>query len=198
MNTPPETDPETDEVEVIVRFLHRFSELMSKGSNAENLARAAALLEAHVGMVRELNEQVRIERNRSDSNAKLCKSLGYIVARLENETIELKSQLAERQVELNKTIRELEQERDQLTTRAERAEAELATIQSRDGALRDTHVLVPANVLRLAESQFTSFAQAFEKSGNLVSQAMCEASATALDQALLEAKQLTADADHAA
>ena len=72
MNTPPETDPETDEVEVIVRFLHRFSELMSKGSNAENLARAAALLEAHVGMVRELNEQVRIERNLEAIQTRNC------------------------------------------------------------------------------------------------------------------------------
>jgi len=191
------TSTDTDDVWEIVRFLNRFAELMSKGTNAENLARAAELLEAHVGMVRELNDQLQIERSQSDTNAKLCKSLGYIVVRFENETIELKAQLAERQSELNEAIREVEQERDQLSIRAEEAEARLAALQFRDAALKDTNVLVPISALRLAESQFTSFANAFEKSGNVVSQAMCEASATALDQALLAAQQLVVDAEQA-
>jgi hypothetical protein len=189
--------PETEGVEEIVRFLHRFSDLVSKGTNADNLRRAAEFLDAHVKMLRESRELLRIERNQSDTGAKLCKSLGYIVARLENETIELKSELAERQFELSETIRELEQQRDQLAWRAERAEAKSAAVQARDAALGDTHVIVPISALRHAESQFMSFALAFERSGNVVSQAMCEASATALDQALLEAKQLTADPERA-
>ena len=70
------TSTDTDDVWEIVRFLNRYAELMSKGTNAENLARAAELLEAHVGMVREFNDQLQIERSQSDTNAKLCKSLG--------------------------------------------------------------------------------------------------------------------------
>jgi hypothetical protein len=43
MNTP----PEPTDLEEITRFLHRFADLMSNGSNAENLLRAArgALIE---------------------------------------------------------------------------------------------------------------------------------------------------------
>jgi hypothetical protein len=197
MNAPPEAEPETEDIEEIVRFLHRFSELVSKGTNADNLRRAAEFLEAHVKMSRESRELLRIQRNQNDTNVKLCKSLGYIVARLENETIELKSELARRKFGLNQAIRELEQERDQLASRAEQAEARSAAVQSRDAVLGDTHVIVPISALRLAESQFMSFARAFEKSGNVVSQAMCEASATALDQVLLDAKQLTADPEPA-
>lgn len=45
--------PETEGVEEIVRFLHRFSDLVSKGTNADNLRRAAEFLDAHVKMLRE-------------------------------------------------------------------------------------------------------------------------------------------------
>ena len=122
------TRPETHEVEVITRFLLRFADLVSGGSNADNLLRAARLLEANVNRANDAEEQLLKERSN-------CASL----------------------------------------------EAQVAALSRAD------HVQVPVSILRLAAAQFESLAGAFEKSGNLVSQAMCSASASTLERAL-EAK----------
>jgi hypothetical protein len=121
--------PETTDLEVIVRFLHRFADLMSSGSNSENLLRAAQLLEATVKRASEAEEQLRQARSK-------CAGL----------------------------------------------EVQLAAL-SRDAQM-DSHVQVPISILRLAASQFHSLARAFENSGNIVSQAMCSASASTLEAAL--------------
>lgn len=121
MNTP----PATHEVEVIKRFLLRFADLMSTGSNSENLLRAAQLLEANIKRADDAEQQLLNERSKSAD-----------------------------------------------------LEAQLAALS------RDDHVHVPVAVIRLAASQFESLAAAFEKSGNVVSQAMCSASASTLDRAL--------------
>ena len=65
VSTPPAA-PETVE---IVRFLHRFADLMSTGANSDNLLRAARLLEAQVDKVRESNELLQVERVRSDARS---------------------------------------------------------------------------------------------------------------------------------
>jgi hypothetical protein len=128
MNTP----SESADLEEITRFLYRFADLMSKGSNAENLLRAAKLLEANVKRATEAESSLQLERSN-------C-------ANLESGIADLKAQLT--------------------------------TIYG--GLSQGTHVLVPVSILRLAASQFESLAGAFEKSGNVVSQAMCEASASTL------------------
>jgi hypothetical protein len=117
--------PETSDLEVIVRFLHRFADLMSTGSNSENLLRAATLLEANVRRADEAEEQLRQARSN-------C-------ANIESQLLALS---------------------------------------------RDAHVQVPISILRLAASQFQALACAFENSGNVVSQAMCSASASTLDRVL--------------
>jgi hypothetical protein len=121
MNAP----PETPDLEVILRFLHRFADLMSTGSNSENLLRAATLLEANVRRANEAEEQLR-----------------------------------------------------QARSNCAKVEQQLAVL-SQDG-----HVQVPISILRLAVSQFQALARAFESSGNVVSQAMCSASASTLDRVL--------------
>ena len=117
--------PETSDLEVTLRFLHRFADLMSTGSNSENLLRAATLLEANVKRADEAEEQLR-------------------------------------QARLN----------------CANMESQLAALS------RDAHVQVPISILRLAASQFMALARAFENSGNVVSQAMCSASASTLDRFL--------------
>jgi hypothetical protein len=124
MNAP----PETHDVEVIKRFLLRFSDLMSNGSNSSNLLLAAQLLEANVKRANDSEGQLRQERSN-------CVDLT----------------------------------------------AQLAALSS------DSHILAPISILRLARSQFESLARAFEKSGDVISQAMCEASAATLER-ILEAK----------
>jgi hypothetical protein len=132
MNIP----PESTDLEEITRFLHRFADLMSKGSNAENLLRAAKLLEANVKRASEAENLLRQERSN-------C-------ARLESGITDLRAQLAANQA----------------------------------GLSQGNDVLVPVSILRLAASQFESLAGAFERSGNVVSQAMCEASASTLARVL--------------
>jgi hypothetical protein len=132
------TTTETHDLEVITRFLLRFADLMSNGSNADNLLRAARLLQASVKRANDAEEQLRQER-----------SVGA----------DLKTQVA---------------------------------ALSRDG-----HVQIPVSILRLSASQFRSLADAFEKSGNVVSLAMCSASAANLER-VLEANAPQATAHHAA
>src|ERR1700691_1139949 len=117
--------PETPDLEVILRFLHRFADLMSNGSNSANLLHAATLLEANVRRADEAEAQLR-------------------------------------QARLN----------------CARLETQLAVL-SQDG-----HVQVPISILRLAASQFLALARSFEKSGNVVSEAMCSASASTLERVL--------------
>ena len=46
---------------------------------------------------------------------------------------------------------------------------------------------MPLSTLRVAQARFEALARAFEQSGNIVSQVMCEASASSLDRAILDA-----------
>jgi hypothetical protein len=119
--------PEISDLEVTLRFLRRFADLMSTGSNAENLLRAATLIEANVKRANEAEAQLR-----------------------------------------------------QVQSNCAAMESRLAAL-SRDA---HAHVQVPVSILRLAASQFQALARAFEHSGNIVSQAMCSASASTLDSVL--------------
>ena len=186
----------------IVRFLQRFSDVISTGNNSDNLLRAARLLETHADMARELEDLLQIERARSDANSELRKTLEDRITGLESEIVGLKSQLSQQQVKLNEAIVDAERQQGELLQRAEQAEAQLAAIQDNPAPAvsSDTHVLVPTAALRLAEAQFVSLARAFEKSGNIVSQVMCEASASNLDRTILDAgaRQSADRSQHAA
>ena len=109
---------------------------MSNGSNAENLLRAARLLEANVKRATEAENLLRQERSN-------CAGLESGIADLR---------------------------------------AQLVAIQG--GLSQGTYIVAPVSILRLAASQFESLAAAFEKSGNVISQAMCEASAFTLARVL--------------
>jgi cell division protein ZapA (FtsZ GTPase activity inhibitor) len=197
MNTP----VEAEKAEEVVSFLNRFSAMISKGSNADNLRHAAELLAAQVEMVRESSELLQIERGRFNTAFELCKSLEDLNTRFESEIANLKWQLSEQKHELENAIVAAAKERDQLAlrlvaatsekdrllARAEQAEARLLEFQSREAALGDTHILVPITTLQLAEAQFELLAREFQQSGNIVSQAMCTASASTLGRAVLVA-----------
>jgi chromosome segregation ATPase len=186
------TSPDAPETAEILRFLHRFADLMSSGGNSENLLRAAQLLEAHIDKVKESNELLQVERIRGDENSELRKTLEGRLSALEGEIALLRSQLSESELKLNDVSTEAEKKQGELLNRAEQAEAQLAAAQSElaSRASSDTHILVPVAALRLAKSQFESLARAFEKVGNIVSQTMCDASASSLDRVLIDAGAL--------
>jgi chromosome segregation ATPase len=196
MTVPIPAVQETPETAEILRFLHRFAELMSRGSNSENLLRAAQLLETQMDLVKESNELLSVERARGDAGSQLRKALEDKLAGLESEMTVLKSQLSECQLKLNEVTVEAEAKQNEAETkqgellrRAEEAERSLAAAHDElaRSSATDTHVRVPVTSLRLAKAQFESLACAFEKAGNIVSQVMCEASATSLERVLVDA-----------
>jgi len=113
---------EASQLQVTRRFLIRFADLMSNGSNSANLLLAAELLEEVAARAKRAEERLEAELARSAN-----------------------------------------------------LETALAALSTSD------HVLLPTSILRLAKSQFESLSGEFGKTGNVVAQAMCEASASTLE-----------------
>lgn len=187
MTEPNPAWPTAAETTNILRFLHRFADLMSNGSNAENLLRAATMLEAHIDLLKHTEGLLRIERTRGDANAEVRRALEERIGAFEREILALKSGLAEQKSRSELTIAELERRQGEFMQRAEEAEVRLAALQAMPPAVAFGSVAVPLSTLRVAKTQFEALARAFEKSGNIVSQVMCEASASSLDRAILDA-----------
>jgi DNA repair exonuclease SbcCD ATPase subunit len=193
----------TPEVEEIVRFLRRFSDLMSTGHNADHLLRAANLIESLIKRTEDTEELLQEERTRSEEHLHLHESAEISCASLEKEITEVKARLADQQLTLNETIIHAAAEEQRLLARAERAEAQLAAIESELAEVRaslaafgDDHVVVPTSTLRQAEALFEALAR---EAADVVSQAMCEAGASTLDRAILEsAAQSPRASKHAA
>ena len=178
MNSP----PQISEVEYLVRFLNRFADLMSIGSNAENLLRAAQLLEINSTRASEAEQLLGEECHRSATYLAFSRLLEANCGVFENEIASLKSEIAQLHATFNEAITDAARENADLLRRAEQAETELAAVATE--SLRDAadHVTVPLSLLRLAAAQFNGLAREFRKSGQIVSQVMCEASASTLSR----------------
>ncbi len=173
------------EVEYLVRFLSRFADLVATGSNADNLLRAAQLLESSVGRAQDAERLLREERNRSTMHLAFAHLPEANGGGLESEIAGLKSEIAQLRATFSEAMVDAARENADLSYRAEQAETRLAAIQGellRDAAAGGGHVPVPLSLLRLAQAQFNALARDFRKSGNIVSQVMCEASASTLDR----------------
>jgi hypothetical protein len=179
--------PTPAETANILRFLQRFADLMSNGANSENLLCAARMLQAHIDRLNETRELLEAERARGDASAEVRKALEARAGSFEAEILTLTSKLAEQRSRSELVLAEMERRQSEFLQRAEEAEARLAELQAMPPAVASGSVAVPLSTLRAAQAQFEALAQAFEKSGNIVSQVMCEASATSLDRAILDA-----------
>jgi hypothetical protein len=168
------------DAEEIVRFLRRFSDLMSTGYNADHLLRAADLIETLVQRVTKAEELLRAEQIKSKNDLDCTKSA---YTKFEIETAELKARIADQQWKLNEAVINATKEQQKLLERAEQAETRLASIEAdlAEGRVSATHVIVPISTLRLAEAQFEALAA--EVSG-FVAQVMCEVGASTLDRAI--------------
>jgi len=180
------TLPAPDETEDSLRFLRRFADLMSTGSNSDNLLRAAATLEAQAGLLKETRELLGIERIRGEANAETRKALEARAGELDREILALKSKLAEQQSHTDQIVAEMERRQSEFLFRAEAAEARLAAIAAAPPAIPSGSIAVPLSALRVAKAQFESLAAAFEKAGNIVSQVRCQASASHLDRVMVD------------
>jgi len=178
-----------------LRFLRRFADLMSTGSNSDNLLRAAGLLEAQGNILKETRELLQAERIRGAADAETRKTLEGRIGGLEHEILVLTSRLAEQQSYTEEITAEMERRQGEFLQRAEDAEACLAAIREAAPEIPSGSVAVPLSTLRVAKAQFESLAALFEMSGNIVSQAMCEASASTLDRAIRDAGDAAAEAE---
>ena len=170
---------------------------MSTGSNSDNLLRAASLLETSCDLLKETREALQAERARGEANAEARKVLDLRIGEFEQQILGLSSALTEQQSRADEIVAEMERRQGEFLQRAEQAEARLAERLKMPPAIAAGSVAVPLAALMLAKAQFESLAAAFEKSGNIVSQVMCEASATALDRVVLEAGVADDAEDHA-
>jgi vacuolar-type H+-ATPase subunit I/STV1 len=180
------TLPAPDQTEDSLRFLRRFADLMSTGSNSENLLRAATTLEAQADLLKETRDLLGVERIRGDANAETRKALEARAGELDREILALKSKLVEQRSHTDQIVAEMERRQSEFLSRAEAAEARLAAIEAAPPAIPSGSIAVPLSSLRVAKAQFESLAAAFEKSGNIVSQVRCEASASHLDRVMAD------------
>jgi len=181
------TGPEAVETANILRFLHRFADLMSNGTNSENLLRAAKILESRVSLLNETEELLRLERAKADAATEAQRALEVRIGALEDEILALKASLAGQQSRHDVVVAEMERRQGEFLQRAEEAEAQIAAIRELPPAIAFGSVAVPLSALRVAKAQFEAFAAAFERSGNIVSQVMCEASASNLERVMVDA-----------
>lgn len=180
------TLPTPDDTADSLRFLRRFADLMSTGSNSDNLLRAATLLEAQASLLKETRDLVGVERIRGDANAESRKALEARTGELEHEILTLKSTLSKHQSHADEIVAEMERRQSEFLLRAEAAEARLAAMEAAPPAIPFGSIAVPLSTLRVAKAQFESLAAAFERSGSIVSQVMCEASAFHLERVIAD------------
>ena len=195
MSEPNLTWPTPAETTDILRFLHRFADLMSNGSNSNNLLRAAKLLEAHVHRLKQTDELLQAERTKGEAGTEACRMLETKAGALEQDILALKSQLAEQQSRSETVVAEMERRLGEFLARAEEAEAGLAAVRAAPPAIAPGSIAVPLSLLQVAKAQFESLALTFQKSGNIVPQVMCEASASCLDRVILDADIAADDTD---
>lgn len=178
--------PTPAEITNILRFLHRFADLMSNGANSENLLCAARMLQVHIDHLNETKALLRAERATGEANTEARKALEIRIGAFEREILTLKSDLAEQQSRSEVIRTEMERRQSEFMQRAEEAEARLAALGELHPSAASGSIAVPLSTLRTAKAQFEALAQAFERSGNIVSQVMCEASASSLDRAIID------------
>jgi hypothetical protein len=187
MTEPISALPASTETTDVLRFLRRFADLMSTGSNSENLLRAAGLLETHGSLLKETKELLSAERIRSEAGAETRKALEARIGELERALLALTSRLAEQRSRADEITAEMERRQGEFLQRAEAAEAQLVAIREAPPEIPAGSVAVPLSTLQVAKAQFEALAAQFEKSGNIVSQVMCEASASTLDRVINDA-----------
>src|SRR5476651_221087 len=96
--------PQMPEVENLVRFLNRFADLMSIGSNAAHLLRAAQLLEINSKRARDAEQLLREECNKSATHLAYSNLLEANCDVFENEIAALQSEIAQLHATFNEAL----------------------------------------------------------------------------------------------
>jgi chromosome segregation ATPase len=179
--------PDPGESVEIVGFLRRFSNLISYGENAENLRRAAALIESVTRRATEAEQQLFEQTDTGAKYREMCQAFEIAVDRLAAEAVELHAQLDETTEAALAERSRLTAETERLSADLERSETALAAasaeIDELRGRLNDT-TTVPIENLRMIQTQFDYLSDHFARSGDVVSQVMSDIGWCATDQAI--------------
>lgn len=176
LSLPPNPDVETTD------FLRRLATMMKGGRNSELLLQAADMIES-------LSERATLaERAHQDQQEQSARNL-ELRQIAEAAADELVREAEALRVQLANGATQAEEEARQLSAKADDAEARLAKVTAELDEVRkslqsDTAVTVPIQALRLARTQFDYLADAFAKSGDVISLTICEIGGCAIDQAL--------------
>jgi hypothetical protein len=183
-----------------IDFLRRLASMMSGGRNAEMLLQAAVHIEQLGRRALSAEQLFHAQQEESTVNAELRQAAELAADRLIVEVDGLKTELvaharlAEAEhLRLAEEAQQLTEETQHLTARVEDAEARLARANAEIEGLRSAlaarnaaTVAVPVHTLRLARAQFNHLARGFARSGDLISQTICEIGGCALEQALTD------------
>jgi len=199
----------SENTQEVTDFLRRLAGMMAGGRNAEQLLDAAGLIEALTRraasaeqLFRDLQEdhtknlELREVAELAGDNliaemAQLRTQLADNERRAEDEIALLKQQLAERETEAERDRAAHAEEALRLQAIAQEAQVQLSVANAMIdelgnpvGTTDDSVAIVPMQALQTARDQFAYLAHGFAKSGDLISQTICEVGACAIDKAL--------------
>src|SRR5215471_13361890 len=200
---PSETNPE------LIDFLRRLASMMAGGRNAEMLLEAATTIET---LSRRATTAEQLHQDLKEDHAKNLELRQVAELAADNliaEIAALKTQLAESEQKAGAEIAALKAEIEESKARAEQdratvaaevlrlqavaqamqlqlagANATIEELRNPDKTIDASVAVVPVQALQTARDQFTYLAKGFARSGDLVSQTICEVGACAIDKAL--------------
>ena len=206
---PASSPPSTDNTNEILDFLRRLASMMAGGRNAELLLDSASLIErltqrasSTEQLFRDLQEdhannlEMRdIAELASDNlileitalKANLAEServAGAEIALLKDEIAERKAQAETDRATFSQEALRLQSAVNELQSRLEDANASLDALRSSAQNVDNLVAVVPVETLQTARDQFAFLAEGFARTGDLVSQTICEVGACAIDKAL--------------
>jgi len=199
----------SDNTHEILDFLRRMASMMSGGRNAEvlldsaslieNLARRAAFAEQRFQDLQEDHAKNLELRDIAElASDRLIEEIAAVKVELAEsnrvagaEIGSLKDEIAERttQAEKDRAIfaeeaLRLKAAAQELQLRLDDATASLEELRASANSVDNSVAVVPVEALQTARHQFAFLAKGFARSGDLVSQTICEVGACAIDKAL--------------
>ena len=203
-----------NENQEIIDFLRRLAGMLTGGRNAEMLQQAASIIETLTQRAIAAEQLCQQEQEEHANSRELCEAADRNAETLRAEIVSLTAQLTEttRQAESERTFfaeesrrlqarvhdadaelakasAELAKASAELTKTSaelEEASAELEELRKPVTGIDDSIAIVPVDSLQLARTQFDFLAAGFAKSGDVISQTICQIGACAIDKALAD------------
>ena len=180
-----------NENQEIIDFLRRLASMLTGGRNAEMLLEAAQAIEALAQRALAAERLYEAQQEDHARNLELREVSELASDQLIAEVASLKTRIAEsaQQAERERTgfaeaTRRLEAELEVARAQLAQASAELDELREAATAIDHSIAIVPVGSLQLARTQFDFLAAGFARSGDVISQTICQIGACAIDKAL--------------